>query len=47
LVLYLFAPLLPEIAQANKGYIMRALAIVALIGLIPEIVKFASGLAAS
>ncbi len=44
LLMYLFAPLLPDIAQQNKGYIMRALAIVALIGLVPEIVKFASGL---
>jgi uncharacterized membrane protein len=47
LVLYLFAPLLPEIAQQNKGYIMRALVIVAIIGLVPEIVKFAAGLTAS
>jgi hypothetical protein len=45
LVLYLFAPMLPEIAQQNKGYIMRALVIVAVIGFVPEIVKFASGLA--
>jgi hypothetical protein len=47
LVLYLFAPILPDIAQQNKGYIMRALCIVALIGLIPEIVKFAGGLTAA
>ena len=45
LVLYLFAPVLPDIAQQNKGYIMRALVIVAVISLVPEIVKFAGGLA--
>jgi hypothetical protein len=39
LVMYLFAPLLPEIAQQNKGYIVRALVIVALISFVPEIVK--------
>ena len=39
LVMYLFAPLLPDIAQQNKGYIIRALVIVAMIGFIPELVK--------
>jgi hypothetical protein len=39
LVMYLFAPLLPDIAQQHKGYIIRALVIVAMIGFIPELVK--------
>jgi hypothetical protein len=39
LVMYLFAPLLPDIAQQYKGYIIRALVIVAMIGFIPELVK--------
>jgi len=39
LVMYLFAPLLPDIAQQNKGYIIRALVIVAMIGFVPELVK--------
>ena len=43
LLFVLFSPILPEFAQANKGYIIKALVIVAVIGLIPEIVKaFAS-----
>ncbi|HEU5086211.1 MAG TPA: hypothetical protein VFT99_02155 [Roseiflexaceae bacterium] len=43
LLMILFAPLLPEVAQQNKGYIIRALIITAVIGIIPEFVKaFAS-----
>jgi hypothetical protein len=41
----LAAPMLPEFAQENKGYVMRALGIVAFIGFIPELVKFVAALA--
>ncbi len=44
LLLLLFSPLLPEMAQQHKGYIMRALLIVSVISLIPEIVKGFSSL---
>jgi hypothetical protein len=47
LVMYLFAPLLPDIAQQNKGYIIRALVIVAMIGFIPELVKAVSAFGGS
>ena len=46
LLLLLFSPLLPEMAQQHKGYIMRALLIVSVISLIPEIVKAFSSLGA-
>lgn len=44
LIMYLFAPLLPEIAQQNKGYIIRALVIVAFISFVPELVRFVAAL---
>lgn len=44
LLLLLFSPLLPEMAQQHKGYIIRALMIVSVISLIPEIVKAFSSL---
>lgn len=46
LLLLLFSPLLPEMAQQHKGYIIRALMIVSVISLIPEIVKAFSSLGA-
>jgi hypothetical protein len=39
LLMILFAPLLPEVAQQHKGYIIRALLITAVISIIPELVK--------
>jgi hypothetical protein len=39
LLMYLFAPFLPDIAHQNKGFIMRALVIIAVIGFVPELVK--------
>jgi hypothetical protein len=36
------APVLPEFAQQNKGYVMRALGIVAFVSIIPELITFVS-----
>jgi hypothetical protein len=46
LLMILFAPLLPEVAQQHKGYIIRALLITAVISIIPELVKAFSTLGA-
>lgn len=46
LVMHLFAGLMPELIQQYKGFITRALIIVALIGFIPDIVTAISGLSA-
>ena len=44
LLLLLGAPILPEAAQANKGYFMRMCLIVAVIAFIPQIVGWLAGL---
>jgi hypothetical protein len=38
------APVLPEFAQQNKGYVMRALGIVAFVSIIPELIGFVSAM---
>lgn len=38
LLMLLFAPAMPELAQQNKGYIIRALVIVSVISIVPELV---------
>jgi hypothetical protein len=47
LILQLAGGFLPEIAQQNKGFIMRALVIVVIIGFIPQLVTALSSLGAA
>jgi hypothetical protein len=44
LLLALGAPIFPDMAQQNKGYVMRALGIIIFLALIPELVRWVATL---